>query len=61
MPKKYIALVESDEFDILECQQEQIIFSSGNLYIEYSVDRIIEELGDDITKSLHFEENEWQV
>jgi len=61
MPKKYIALVESNEFDVLECQQEQIIFASGNLYIEYSVDRIIEELGDDITKCLHFEENEWQV
>jgi hypothetical protein len=61
MAKKYTALIENTQFNIQESTQEQIAFASGNLYIEYSVDRIIEELGDEINKHLHLEENEWQV
>jgi len=61
MAKKYMTLVENGQFDLKECQRDQVVFSNGNLYIEYSVDRIMEELGDEIVKSLHFEEDEWQV
>lgn len=61
MAKKYTSLVENEQFDLQECKKDQIIFSSENLYIEYSVDRIMEELGNEIIKSLQFEEDEWQV
>ncbi len=61
MAKKYTALIENTQFDIQESSQDQIIFESGNLYIEYSVERIMDELGDEINKHLHLEENEWQV
>ena len=57
----FTALVDNKQFDIHECEKEQVIFASGNLYIEYSVERIIEELGDEIAKQMHFEENEWQA
>ena len=61
MHHSFTALAESEQFDIRECEKEQVIFASGNLYIEYSVERIIEELGDEIAQQMHFEENEWQA
>ncbi|MGA7964798.1 MAG: hypothetical protein WCB49_02685, partial [Gammaproteobacteria bacterium] len=41
-PKAYAASVNRAKFDLLEYKKEQIVFTSGNLYIEYSVERIIE-------------------
>ena len=61
MHHSFKSLVDSKQFDIHECKKEQVIFASGNLYIEYSVERIIEELGDEIAAKMHFEENEWQA
>lgn len=61
MHHSFSSLVNKKQFEIQECEQEQVIFASGNLYIEYSVERIIEELGDEIAQQMHFEENEWQV
>lgn len=58
MAEAFIPLVNRERFDIRECEKEQVVFESGNLYIEYSVERIIEELGDEITQHMHFEENE---
>jgi len=55
MPKAYMPLVTKEGFLLHLCKKEQIIFTRGNLYIEYSVERIIEELDDEIT--LHFKEN----
>ncbi len=61
MPKAYAASVKTERFDLHESKKEQVVFTSGNLYIEYSVERIIEELGDDIVSSMHFEEGPWQA
>jgi hypothetical protein len=61
MNQSFMASVDSEQFDLRECEKKQVIFSSGHLYIEYSVERIIEELGDEIAQQMHFEENEWQV
>ncbi|MGB6018646.1 MAG: hypothetical protein WBF77_03525 [Sulfurimonadaceae bacterium] len=61
MAKAFMASVDREQFDLRECEEEQVVFASGNLYIEYSVERIIEELGDEITQYMHFEENEWQA
>lgn len=59
MPKAHMASVKTELFELLECKKEQIVFTSGNLYIEYSVERIIEELGDEIASGMYFEENRW--
>ncbi len=61
MPKAYRSLVKGDGFEVQECNEEQLIFANGNLYIEYSVERILDELGEEITQQMHFEENEWQA
>ena len=61
MHHSFTSLAENRQFDIHECEKEQVIFASGNLYIEYSVERIIEELGDEIAQQMHLEENEWQA
>jgi hypothetical protein len=60
MPRAYAPSVNRAMFDLLECENEQIVFTSGNLYIEYSVERIIEELADDIVSCMCFEEAPWQ-
>jgi len=61
MHPSFMEAVESELFEVDVCEQEQVIFASGNLYIEYSVERIIEELGNEIAVKMHFKENEWQV
>lgn len=61
MNRSFMALVESEKFEVRECEKEQVVFTSGKLYIEYSVERIIDELGDEIAQQMHFEENEWQA
>ena len=61
MPKAFTASVDRKQFEVRECEEEQVVFASGNLYIEYSVERIIDELGDEIAQQMHFEENEWPV
>jgi len=61
MPKTYWSLVEDVRFELHACDKEQLIFASGNLYIEYSVERIIDELGEEIAQQMHIEENEWQA
>lgn len=61
MPKAYISFIITEGFVFESCKKEQIIFTSGNLYIEYSVERIIEELDDEITLGMHFKDDKWQV
>lgn len=51
MPEVYSEFVDRERFDLKICQEEEIIFKQDNLYIEYSVERIIEEL----------KEESWQV
>jgi primosomal protein N' len=60
MPRAYAGSVKSEFFEVIECEDEQIVFTSGNLYIEYSVERIIEELADDIASCMRFGEAPWQ-
>jgi len=59
MPEAYMSFVTKEEFLLRMCEKEEIVFTSGNLYIEYSVERIIEELDDEIT--LHFKDDKWQA
>ncbi|WP_415406165.1 hypothetical protein ACLHDG_10390 [Sulfurovum sp. CS9] len=61
MPEAYMSFVTKEGFLLHMCEKEQIIFTSGNLYIEYSVERIIEELTDEIDSRMHFKEDTWQV
>jgi hypothetical protein len=60
MPNAYHRLVTSPLFELKICEEEQVVFEKGNLSIEYSVRRIIEELGDEIALQMHFEDNVWQ-
>ena len=61
IPKPYMGFVKIQKFDLQESKDERIIFKKENLYIEYSVERIMEELHNDISTSMSFEENIWQV
>ena len=58
MPEKYFPLVETEGFVLHVSEKEEIIFTSGNLFIEYSLERIMEELDDDITLGM---EQAWQA
>lgn len=60
VPKAYRHLVKSSLFEVMTCEEEEVVFEKGNLYIEYSVQRIIEELGDEIAFQMHVEDIEWQ-
>lgn len=59
MPEAYISLVTKEGFLLQMCEKKEIIFTSENLYIQYSVDRIIEEIDDEI--ALPFKEDRWQI
>jgi len=58
MPEAYMSFVTTEGFVLDSCKKEQIVFTNGNLYIEYSVERIIEELDDEINLRM---EDKWQV
>lgn len=60
-PASYGKLVNTEKFDLEVCSEEKIVFRQDNLYIEYSVERIMEELKDEMTAMMHFEENLWQA
>lgn len=61
MPEAYMSFVTKEEFLLRMCEKEEIVFTSGNLYIEYSVERIMEELSDEIDLHMHFKDDRWQV
>lgn len=56
VPKTFLSLIKSPLFEVTTCEEEQVVFEKENLYIEYSVRRIIEELGDKIALQMHFED-----
>lgn len=60
IPKPFMGLIKMEKFDLHESEDERIIFKKENLYIEYSIERIMEELHNDIASSMNFEENIWQ-
>lgn len=49
IPEVYSKLVNRERFDLEICQEEILIFKQGNLYIEYSIERITEELKGEMT------------
>jgi len=61
MPEAYMSFVTTEGFHLHLAEKEEIVFTSGNLYIEYSVERIIEELDDEITSHLNFKDDKWQA
>jgi len=61
MPEAYMSFVKKEGFFLHSDEKEQIIFTSGNLYIEYSVERIIEELDNEINLGMHFKDDKWQA
>ncbi len=64
MPQAYFSLSDTEKFDVIPTEKEQVVFRNGSLYIEYSVDRIIEELEDEILSRIHLEkeaDTPWQV
>lgn len=61
MPNSFAQKVNIEKFEVHESEDERIIFKKDNLYIEYSLERVMEELHNDIASSMSFEENLWQV
>ena len=61
LPEVYMSSVTKEGFVLHSCETEEIVFISGNLYIEYSVERIIEELDDEIVSYMHFKDDKWQA
>ncbi|PHR57899.1 MAG: hypothetical protein COA44_05380 [Arcobacter sp.] len=61
LPKAYISLINTDQFHLSENNQDGIIFKDKNLYIEYSIERIMDELNEEISSAINFKGNEWQV
>lgn len=58
MPEAYMPFLKEEGFILHLSEKEQIVFRSENLYIEYSVERIIEELDEEI--NVHMEDK-WQA
>jgi hypothetical protein len=58
MPAAYNGLVDGEKFNLEVCQEEKIVFRQDNLYIEYSIERIMEELKDEI---MHPKEDSWHT
>ena len=48
MPEAYMPLVKKEGLSLQKSAEEKVIFTSGNLYIEYSLERIMEELDEEI-------------
>ncbi len=60
LPDRYASLVKKEGFEVKISRKERVVFRKGNLYIEYSVERIMVELGDEIIAGMHLEEDIWQ-
>ncbi len=60
MPLKYHASVLKEGFVLKDLDKEKIIFTRKNLFIEYSVERILQELEDELTSHFQMEDGTWQ-
>ena len=58
MPEAYMTFIKEEGFIFHLSEKEEIVFRSGNLYIEYSLDRIMEELDAEINLGM---EETWQA
>lgn len=61
MPEAYLPFVKKEGFIMNMSEENKIIFTKGNLYIEYSVERILEELDDEIITMMNVKGGTWQV
>jgi len=61
MPQRFIPFVSKEGFVLIPSQKEEIIFTSGNLFIEYSVERILEELEYELTPDFQMKDDAWQA
>lgn len=61
MPKRFNPTVDQEGFIVKSSEKDKIIFTSGNLFIEYSVERILEELEDELSSHFHMDDKKWQV
>ena len=61
MPQRFISFVSKEGFVLIASQKEEIIFTSENLFIEYSVERILEELEYELSSHFQMKDDTWQV
>ena len=61
MPQRFITFVSKEGYVLMPSQKEKIIFTSGNLFIEYSVERILEELEYELTSHFQMKDDTWQA
>jgi hypothetical protein len=61
MPQRFITFVSKEGFILMPSQKEKIVFTSGNLFIEYSVERILEELEYELTSHFQMKDDTWQA
>lgn len=61
MPERFSSFVRQEGFVLQSSNKEEIIFTSGNLFIEYSVERILKELEDEITSHFQMRDDIWQA
>ena len=59
LPIGYEKLIDSKRYSVEATERNRIVFSNENLYIEYSVERIIEEYYGEIIECIQREENKW--
>jgi hypothetical protein len=57
LPQAYRPFIDTKRFEVQISRKNAIIFRHGNLYIEYSIERIIEELQGEMAVMLYFEED----
>lgn len=60
MPERYSVSGLKEGYVLIDSEKDEIIFRSGNLYIEYSVERIFEELEEELTLHFNIEDEKWQ-
>lgn len=61
MPQKFMTFVSKEGFLLMPSSKEEIIFTSENLFIEYSVERILEELEYELASHLQMKDDTWQA
>lgn len=61
LPARFASLVKEASFEVKISEKNEVVFMRGNLYIEYSVERIIEELEEALLERMHMEETVWQA
>ena len=56
MPKRFNTSVDKEGFIMKVSEKEEIVFTKDNLFIKYSVERILEEFEDELNLHFHIED-----